>query len=145
MSIQLTTMQSAMNILLNAKDYEEDQSLKRSSRTINLRRFELSERTMRVMCCRDRLSRHFIEDLSSVFYELGWYMISTGEASFLFLRINATDNWPRLGARLRFSENNELFNDVIEAAEDGSNLKLRRAMRSIRRIVNDMIDENTNY
>lgn len=139
-----TANETAKLILLNAADYEAAQRERKPSRRIDIKRFILSERSLKRLSFRDRLDYRFIDQLTVAISELGWFMIPTGNSSFIFLRASATDNWPRIGtcSREGYSAYERLKRDTIRALKTNDLDLLNDTMSRIDNEIEDLIDYN---
>ncbi|MEV3805793.1 hypothetical protein RI528_20240 [Aeromonas veronii] len=139
-----TADETAKLILLNAADYEAAQREKKPSRRIDIKRFILSERSLKRLSFRDRLDYRFIDQLAEAISELGWFMIPTGNSSFIFLRASATDNWPRIGTCSRdgYSAYERLKRDTVRALRANDVELLTNTISSIDNEIAHLIDDN---
>ncbi len=136
--------ETAKLILLNAADYEADQREKKPSRRIDVKRFILTERSLKRLAFRDRLDYRFLDQLAESMIELGWFMIPTGNASFIFLRASATENWARIGTRSRDADSSyeKLRRRTVRALRNEDLDLLERTMSKIDHQISHLIDDN---
>ncbi|OBU41476.1 hypothetical protein AYY26_20950 [Photobacterium phosphoreum] len=140
----LNPYEVARLILLNAADYQADQEERKPDRIINVSRFVLSERALRKLSFRTRLSNEFLTQLKAEMNDIGWFMISVGDGSHIYLRIRATENWPRIGAASRYSDGKyeDLRKDTVHSLKrDDLNL-LEETIEDIDSEIKHLTDDN---
>ncbi|MEC6814274.1 hypothetical protein VXS05_04295 [Photobacterium toruni] len=140
----LSASETAKLILLNAADYEADQREKKPLRRIDVKRFILSERSLKRLCFRYRLDYRFLNQLTETMLDLGWFMIPTGDSSYIFLRASATENWPKIGSRARDDDSTYevLRKDTIRALRQDNVRLLNKTMDDIDEEIKHLIDDN---
>ncbi|HIF9535980.1 TPA: hypothetical protein ACX6S7_000167 [Photobacterium damselae] len=140
----LNASETAKLILLNAADYEADQREKKPLRRIDVKRFILSERSLKRLCFRYRLDHRFLNQLAEAMLDLGWFMIPTGDSSYIFLRASATNNWPKIGSRSRdeYCTYETLRKDTIKALRKDDVDLLNKTMNRIDTEIEHLIDDN---
>ncbi|MEZ8709035.1 hypothetical protein AB6H46_22260 [Vibrio alginolyticus] len=140
----LTPYEVARLILLNAADYQADQEERKPERTINVSRFVLSERALRKLSFRSRLSSEFLTLLTAEMNDIGWFMIPVGDGSHIYLRISATENWPRIGAASRYSDSKyeDLRKDTIHSLKRDNIKLLGETIEDIDSEIKHLTDDN---
>ena len=140
----LTPYEVARLILLNAADYQADQEQRKPERTINVTRFVLSERALRKLSFRGRLCNEFLTHLTAEMNEIGWFMIPVGDGSHICLRINATQNWPRIGAASRYSDGiyEDLRKKTISALKEDNLQSLEQTIDDVNFEIRHLTDDN---
>ncbi|HAS6630759.1 hypothetical protein P3377_23480 [Vibrio parahaemolyticus] len=140
----LNAEETAKLILLNAADYEADQREKKPLRRIDVKKFILTERSLKRLSFRHRLDYRFIDQLAEALFELGWLVIDAGDSTFVFLRASATDNWARIGTRSRDKDSayELLRKDTIRALRKDNLRLLSRTMEAIDEQIAHLIDDN---
>lgn len=136
--------ETAKLILLNAADYEADQRVKKPSRRIDVKRFVLTEKSLKRLSFRQRLGYQFLGELTEALIELGWFMIPTGNSSFIFLRASATENWARIGTRSRNVDSpyEMLRQKTVRALRKEDSDLLEFTMNTIDDEIEHLIDDN---
>ncbi|WBA13444.1 hypothetical protein [Salinivibrio kushneri] len=142
----LTPYETARLILLNTADYQADQEERKPERNINVTRFILSERALRRLSFRERLSNEFLTLLAAEMNDLGWLMIPIGSGSHLYLRIHSTKNWPRIGSASRYSDRKyeNLRKNTISALKNDDTKFLEETIENIDKEISHLVDDNFN-
>lgn len=145
--ILLTPDEAARLIILNVADYQENQQERKPERNINVSRFILSDRALRTLCFRVRLSNEFLTLLSAELNDMGWFMISVGNGRHIFLRIVATKNWPRIGAVSRYSDARykKLQKDTLYSLQKNDLKSLETTMSKVNHEIKHLVDDNFDW